>query len=71
MNAKTIGMIFAIFLLTIPVLACADGGSSGSGSSSGASSRVGGEDAVLQLLPDDTFPDIRDGGGRSYRRLRA
>ena len=54
MNAKTIGMIFAIFLLTIPVLACADGGSSGSGSSSGASSRVGGDDAVLKLLPDDT-----------------
>ena len=49
MKAKTIGLILAIFLLTITILACADGGTSSSGSSSG-----GGGEAVLKLLPDDT-----------------
>ena len=56
MNAKTVGMIFAIFLLTIPILAC-DGigvGSEDSGGSSGATSRIVAADAVLKLLPDDT-----------------
>ena len=51
MNTKTVGMIFAIFLLTIPILACAGGGSSGSGSNSAASSKSSGP---LELLPDDT-----------------
>ena len=50
MNAKTIGMIFAIFLLTISILACG-GGSSGSGGSSGGGSKSSGP---LELLPDDT-----------------
>ena len=51
MNAKTIGMIFAVFLLTAPLLACADGGSSGSSSSGSGSSKSSGP---LELLPDDT-----------------
>ena len=51
MNTKTVGMIFAIFLLTIPILACAGGGSSGSGSGSATSSKSSGH---LELLPDDT-----------------
>ena len=57
MNTKTVGMIFAIFLLTIPILAC-DGIGGGSddngGGSSGATSRIVAADAVLKLLPDDT-----------------
>ena len=51
MNTKTVGMIFAIFLLTIPILACVGGGSSGSGSGSATSSKSSGH---LELLPDDT-----------------
>ena len=49
MNAKTIGMIFAVFLLTVPLLACAGSGSSGSSGSGSSKSS-----AVLDLLPDDT-----------------
>ncbi len=48
-NAKSIGMIFAIFLLIIPILACTAG--SGTGSSSGVR---GGSSAPLTLLPDNT-----------------
>ena len=55
MNAKTIGLILAIFLLTIPVLACGGiGGGSDDSGSGGATSRVGGDDEVLKLLPEDT-----------------
>ena len=55
MNAKTIGLILSIFLLTIPVLACGGiGGGSDDGGSGGATSRVGGDDEVLKLLPEDT-----------------
>ena len=52
MNAKT---IFLTLLLILPILACAGGDSSSGGSSgSGATSRVGGDDEVLKLLPEDT-----------------
>ena len=50
MNTRTVGMILAIFLLTIPLMACA-GGSSSSGSNNAASSKSSGP---LELLPDDT-----------------
>ena len=51
MNAKT---IFLAFLLILPILACAGGDSSSGGSSgSGTTSRVGGDDEVLKLLPKD------------------
>ena len=52
-NAKSIGMIFAIFLLIIPILACTAGGSSGSGTGSSSGVR-GGSSAPLTLLPDNT-----------------
>ena len=55
MNAKTIGPILLALLLILPILACAGGDSSSGGSSgSGATSRVGGDDEVLKLLPEDT-----------------
>ena len=55
MNAKTIGLILAILLLTIPILACGGiGGGSDDRGSGGATSRVGGDDEVLKLLPEDT-----------------
>ena len=56
MNAKTIGLILAIILLTIPVLACGGtGGGSDDSGDGGATSRVGGDDdEVLKLLPEDT-----------------
>ncbi len=50
--SKTVGPILLAFLLILPTLACVgDDSSSGGGS---ATSRVGGDDAVLKLLPDDT-----------------
>ena len=55
MNAKTVAPILLAFLLILPILACATGDSSSGGSSgSGATSRVGGDDEVLKLLPEDT-----------------
>ena len=55
MNAKTVVPILLAFLLILPILACATGDNSSGGSSgSGATSRVGGDDEVLKLLPEDT-----------------
>ena len=52
---KTILLILSIFLLTIPVLACGGiGGGSDDSGNGGATSRVGGDDEVLKLLPEDT-----------------
>ena len=54
MNTKTIGPILLALLLILPILACGGGDSSSGGSSgSGATSRVGGDDEVLKLLPKD------------------
>ena len=54
MNAKTIGSIL-LALLILPILACAGGDSTSGGSNgSGTTSRVGGDDEVLKLLPKET-----------------
>ena len=53
MSAKT--FFLALLLLILPILACAGGDSSSGGSrGSGTTSRVGGDDEVLKLLPEDT-----------------
>ena len=51
MSAKSILLLFLVSLLSISLLACADGGSSSSGSNIGGGAKSSGP---LELLPDDT-----------------